>query len=143
MTTAPAFGTQLIGQTEKTLNAILARLLAGTGLSEPQWVGLTIAVMGGPAESDPFAARVADALKLDHSGADALVASLVEAGLLEVTNGLVKATPAGAELQTRVRTSVGQITERLWGDLPAEDLATAGRVLASVLSRANAELAGA
>jgi len=32
--------------------------------------------------------------------------------------------------------------ERLWGDLPAEDLATAGRVLSIVTARANAELGG-
>jgi hypothetical protein len=32
----PAFGTQVIGQTEKALNAILERQLAGTGLTEPQ-----------------------------------------------------------------------------------------------------------
>ena len=36
MSTTPAFGTQLIGQTEKTLNAILDRQLAGTGVTEPQ-----------------------------------------------------------------------------------------------------------
>jgi hypothetical protein len=42
-----------------------------------------------------------------------------------------------------VRTAVTQITERLWGDVPAEDLATAGRVLSTVLARANAELAAA
>ena len=36
-----------------------------------------------------------------------------------------------------------QITQRLWGDLPVEDLATTGRVLSTVLARANAELASA
>jgi hypothetical protein len=39
---APAFGTPIIGQTEKALNAILARQLAGTGITEPQWVTLVI-----------------------------------------------------------------------------------------------------
>jgi hypothetical protein len=34
-------------------------------------------------------------------------------------------------------------TRRLWGDLPAEDLSAAGRVLRVVLERANRELAGA
>lgn len=37
------FGPQLIGQTEKALDAILRRLLAGTGLTEPEWVTLRIA----------------------------------------------------------------------------------------------------
>ena len=37
------FGPRLIGETEKTLNALLCRLLAGTGLTEPQWVTLRLA----------------------------------------------------------------------------------------------------
>jgi hypothetical protein len=55
----------------------------------------------------------------------------------------VKPTDAGQQLHGQIRTAVTQITQRLWGDLPAEDLATAGRVLSTVLTRANAELAGA
>jgi hypothetical protein len=35
---------------------------------------------------------------------------------------------------------VGEVTARLWGDLPEADLATAGRVLGTVLDRANAAL---
>ncbi len=38
MSTTPAFGTQIIGQTEKALNALLDQQLPGTGLTEPQWV---------------------------------------------------------------------------------------------------------
>ena len=37
------FGPQLIGETEKTLNALLLRHLDGTGLTEPQWVTLRLA----------------------------------------------------------------------------------------------------
>jgi len=37
------FGPQLIGETEKTLGALLRRFLEGTGLSEPQWVTLRLA----------------------------------------------------------------------------------------------------
>lgn len=39
------FGPVLVGQTEKTLQALLRRTLAGTGLSEPQWVTLRLAHM--------------------------------------------------------------------------------------------------
>jgi hypothetical protein len=49
MTAPPTFGTPVIGQTEKALNAILHRQLAGTSLTEPQWVTLTLTVVsGGP-----------------------------------------------------------------------------------------------
>jgi len=47
--------TRVIGQAEKTLGAILDRQLTGTGLTEPQWVILTLAVTsGGTAERDQF-----------------------------------------------------------------------------------------
>ena len=35
------FGPVLLGQTEKTLQALLRHTLTGTGLSEPEWVTLT------------------------------------------------------------------------------------------------------
>jgi hypothetical protein len=46
-TTYPTLSTRVIGQAEKTLGAILGRQLAGTGLTEPQWVILTLAVTSG------------------------------------------------------------------------------------------------
>jgi hypothetical protein len=55
----------------------------------------------------------------------------------------VSLTDAGHQLHVRIRTAVTEITQRLWGDLPTDDLATAGRVLGTVLVRANAEPADA
>jgi hypothetical protein len=52
----PSLSTQVIGQTEKTLGAILDRQLAGTGLTEPQWVTLVVTVASdgtAPATSSP------------------------------------------------------------------------------------------
>ena len=112
MSTYPTLSPRVIGQAEKTLNVILARQLAGTGLTEPQWVILTLAVTsGGTAGHEAFTHTVAGALKISETEARALIGDLVTA-------------------------------QRLWGDLPAEDLATAGRVLAIITDRANAELAG-
>ena len=48
--------------------------------------------------------------------------------------------PSQDALLGRVRKQVGEITQRLWGDLPAADLQVAGRVLSTVLERAEAEL---
>ena len=39
---ATPFGPQLIGETEKTLGAVLTDTLRGTGLSESQWVTLRV-----------------------------------------------------------------------------------------------------
>jgi hypothetical protein len=147
MSTTPTFSTQLLGQTEKTLNAILDRLLAGTGLDEPQWVTLTIAVTsGGSIERDALVGGVAGSLKISDAQARARVGELAAAQLLEapdVDGSSVRVTDAGKQLHGRIRGAVVEITERMWGDLPAEDLAAAGRVLTTVLERANAELARA
>jgi len=144
MSTTPAFSTQLIGQTEKTLNAILDRLLAGTGLTEQQWVTLTLAVMsGGAVDLSAFASRIADGLKISDAEARTRIDELAAARFLEMSDAdtsPVRVTDAGAELHARIRTQVVEITGRMWGDLPAEDLAAAGRVLTTVLERANAEL---
>ena len=35
----------------------------------------------------------------------------------------MEVTDAGLQLHGRIRTQVSEITKRLWGDLPAEDLA--------------------
>jgi hypothetical protein len=53
----------------------------------------------------------------------------------------VRLSDAGQQLFGRIRAAVTEITERLWGDLSAEDLAAAGRVLSIVTARANAKLA--
>ncbi len=39
----------------------------------------------------------------------------------------VELSGAGQQLHGQIRAAVTQITQRLWGDLSAEDLATAGR----------------
>jgi DNA-binding MarR family transcriptional regulator len=147
MTSTPTFGTQVIGQTEKALNAILDRQLAGTGLSEPQWVTLTLTVAsGGTVGRDQLIGRLAGVLKVSEGEAHARITELVAAGLLGAPDGEgspVRVADAGQQLHGQIRAAVTQITQRLWGDLPDEELATAGRVLSTVLARANAELAGA
>ena len=53
----------------------------------------------------------------------------------------VALTETGQRLMGSVRQHVDVITQRLWGDLPAADLDVAGRVLRTVLERAEAEVA--
>jgi DNA-binding MarR family transcriptional regulator len=147
MSTTPTFGTQVLGQTEKALNAILDRQLAGTGLTEPQWVTLALtAASGGTVDRDQLTGRVAGALKVSDAEAQARITELAAAQLLHAPDdggSPVKLTDAGQQLHGQIRSAVTQITHRLWGDLPPEDLETAGRVLGTVLARANTELASA
>jgi DNA-binding MarR family transcriptional regulator len=146
MSATLTFGPQVIGQTEKALNAILDRQLAGTGLTEPQWVTLTLTAAGGGAvDRDQLTDRLAGALKVGAADAQARISELAAAQLLHAPAGdagPVRLTDRGQQLHHQIRTAVTQITQRMWGDLPPEDLATAGRVLSTVLARANAELAG-
>ncbi|MDT3442516.1 winged helix DNA-binding protein [Pseudofrankia sp. BMG5.37] len=142
-TTAQAFGTALVGQTEKALNAILDRQLAGTGITEPQWVTLTLTVVsGGTIDRAELIRRVSGATQFSDASVAERITELTAAGFLrDGGDGCVQVTNEGRARWTEVRTAIGPITQGLWGDLPAEDLATAGRVLGIVLDRANAVLA--
>jgi hypothetical protein len=148
--TSPTFSAPVLGQAEKALNAILDRQLSGTGLTEHQWITLTLTVgsagADGTVERDQLVSRVAGGLKVSETDAQARVAELAAAQLLQAPDGegpTVTVTEAGQRLHRQIGGAVTQITQRLWGDLPAEDLATAGRVLSTVLARANAELTAA
>jgi hypothetical protein len=76
---------ELLGRTEKALNAILDRELAGTGVTEAQWVTLTLTVMsGGTVERDELVGRVAGGLKIGDAEARARINELGAAQLLQV-----------------------------------------------------------
>jgi len=145
MSADPTLTPQIIGQTEKTLNAILFRLLAGAGLTEAQWITLTLNAAGGGATSrGQLVAQVAHGLKVSEARAREHLASLVAAQLVQDPGddaGPVRLTAAGTGVFGQLRGAVTEITQRLWSGLPAEDLATAGRVLSIITDRANAELA--
>ena len=87
--------------------------------------------------------RVARGLRLDATTVHAAVDQMTSAGLIARAAGPaeIELTPRGDALFQRVRDGIGRISERLYGDLPREDLALAHRVLAIVTERANAELA--
>jgi DNA-binding MarR family transcriptional regulator len=145
MSTDPTLTPQIIGQAEKTLNAILFRLLAGPGLTEAQWITLTLnAAGGGTTSRGQLVAQVAHGLKVSEARAREHLASLVAAQLVQDPGddaGPVRFTAAGTGVFGQLRGAVTEITQRLWSGLPAEDLATAGRVLSIITERASAELA--
>jgi hypothetical protein len=136
-----AFSPQLLGQTEKALNAILVRLLADSGLTEPEWVTLSIAVVADePVDLQQLTGRVAGVLKGGDDQAYAHIAALAERGFLALGDD-VAVTDEGRAFRNAIAGKTGEITQRLWGDLPAEELDAAGRVLSTVLSRVEGELA--
>jgi hypothetical protein len=139
--TPAAFGPALIGQTEKALDAILVRELDGTGLSPSGWVILKLAEGAGGrlGRQDLIDLGQAQA-KFDPEKSAAAIESALSLGLLDAEGGELVLTPAARELQDRVVGTTDEIRARLWGDLPEADLAAAGRVLRTALTRANAEL---
>jgi hypothetical protein len=129
------FGPQLIGETEKTVNALLRRFLEGTGLTEPQWVTLRLAeVLDGSVGADDLAAAVAD--RAHFPDAADLVSELTNRGLLD--HG--RLTSAGRELAAAVQATIATETAAIWDDLPADDVAATTRVLNEVVTRARVVL---
>jgi hypothetical protein len=67
------------------------------------------------------------------------LAGLAAARLLQIhpDNGSrVRFTAPGQERYREIRAAVDQVTDRLYGSIPASDVATAGRVLALITARA-------
>jgi hypothetical protein len=127
------FGPQLIGETEKTLNALLLHHLDGTDLTEPQWVTLRVAGTGTPdgaVGTDALIAAVAD--RAHFRDASRLVGELTERGLL--VDG--RLTDAGRDVVAGVQAAVASDVGVLFGDLAADDVAATARVLNGVLDRA-------
>jgi hypothetical protein len=129
------FGPQLIGETEKTLSALLRRSLEGTGLTEPQWVTLRLAdLLDGVIDAHGLAAAVAG--RAQFVNAAHLVRQLTSRDLLE--NG--RLTSAGRSLIATVQTTITAETTPIWDHLPDDDVAAATRVLNEVVTRARAVL---
>jgi hypothetical protein len=126
--TTPLNG-QIIGQAERATRAVLDRLLADMPFTD--WVAINLSATGGP---DDLAGRLATGLRIDPAP---ILAGLVDAGLLTAGGAL---TPAGRARYDDISAGLADITARLYGDLSAEDLAVAGRVLITVTNRARAEL---
>jgi hypothetical protein len=123
-----SFGPQLLGETEKALNVLLLRSLAGSGLDEEQWVTLRVASQhDGPVGT--LAGRVADRAHFQNT--DRLVEVLEEKGLIADE----RPTSKGNEL---LRDVLGG-NANIWQGVPDAD--AAARALSTVLDRARAAIA--
>jgi hypothetical protein len=134
-TMSTPFGPQLIGETEKTLNALLLRYLDGTGLTEPQWVTLRLSdQFDGTVDTDGLVGVVGDRAHFPDAGR--LVGALTGRGLL--SDG--RPTVAGREVLTSVQAAVATDTAAIFGDLAPDDVAATTRVLNEVVARARVAL---
>jgi DNA-binding MarR family transcriptional regulator len=137
--------TQLIGRTERALSPLMDRVLAGTGGTFHQWVALNFtAVNGDSIDRGQLIARLANVLQIDDTAAEATIAGMADERLLQTASGSVVAlSDAGRERYAGIRAAIDQTTASLFADIPADDLATAQRVLTTVAERADTQLARA
>ena len=147
MTPTPTFTGQDIGLAHYATRALLEASLAESGTSFVDWLVINIVATDGPAVTrDHIVARITDGLKVDASAASEALDGVLATGLVTASTddaSRVDLTPAGEDLVRRVRAAIDRITEVVYGGRPADDLATAHRVLVTVRERANAALAGA
>jgi DNA-binding MarR family transcriptional regulator len=138
----PLLSTRVIGEAESALGALLAPLLAEAELTFLQWVALSLTTANAATGigRDQLVDLIASARKVEKADASAAVSELERAAALVVAGGQVSLTDAGQTRYGQVRARIQEITERIF-DLPGEDLAVAGRVLAVITTRANDVLA--
>jgi DNA-binding MarR family transcriptional regulator len=145
MSTATTLTGQDIGQAENAVRAVLDAYLDQMGVTFHKWVVMNaLGKVGKALEQERVVQQMTAGLKIGEPAVFATIDEVTEMGLIANSSdppGLIELTPAGAAAFQRLRSGVDDITRRLYGDLPADDLATAHRVLAIVTERANAELA--
>jgi hypothetical protein len=145
MTTAETLNPQVLGQAEKAHGALFDRIVTGTNITYHRWVALNLIVAGADGvDRDRLIAMMTGALKLDEATGREVVGELTDAQLIEPASpdgSDLQLTDEGQEAYRRIRSRVDETIGQLYAGIPADDLATAGRVLTLITARANAELA--
>ncbi|MFC8369311.1 MarR family transcriptional regulator [Streptomyces sp. NPDC057239] len=141
-TTAPVADSRALGRAHYAARGVLEHFLALHGLTFQQQLTLRAAVTAdAPRTPDDLVTRIRGDVKADPADIRAAIDVLLDRRLLVADGAYLRPTEAGRELTAAVGAQTAPVTARIWGGIPAEDLAAAGRVLALVTERANAELA--
>ncbi|MGY5036403.1 MarR family transcriptional regulator [Streptomyces sp. 900116325] len=141
-TTAPIADARALGLAHYAARGVLEHVLARHGATFQQQVALRAAVTAdAPRTPNDLVTEVRGSLKADPTDIRATLDELLAKQLLVADGAHLRPTDAGRELIAAVGAETAPITARIWGGIPAEDLTAAGRVLALVAARANAELA--
>ncbi|HTW14119.1 MAG TPA: hypothetical protein VMF51_03260 [Nocardioides sp.] len=123
-----SFGPQLIGETEKALNALLRLLLNDAELTEPEWVTLRLAGQAPPGVA--LAEHVRG--RAHFPDARALVDELEGRGLVSED----RLSPAGGALVAEVQRRIAAVTAPIWRSLDPSDVVVTERVLRTVAASA-------
>ncbi|MFC7898063.1 MarR family transcriptional regulator [Streptomyces sp. NPDC057381] len=140
--TAPVADARALALAHYAARSVLEHVLARYGATFQQQVALRAAITTEtPQTSDDLITQVQGSLKADPADIRATLDELLAKQLLIADGAHLRPTDAGRELLTATGAETAPISARIWGGIPAEDLTAAGRVLALVTERANAELA--
>ncbi|KUM97827.1 hypothetical protein AQI95_41605 [Streptomyces yokosukanensis] len=141
-TTAPVADARALGLAHYAARGVLERVLARHGSTFQQQIVLRAAITAdAPQAPDDLVAQVQGSLKADPADIRATLDELLSKQLLVADGARLRPTDAGRELLAALGAETAPVSARIWGGIPAEDLTAAGRVLALVTERANAELA--
>ncbi|WP_250290050.1 MarR family transcriptional regulator [Streptomyces atroolivaceus] len=141
-TTAPPADARVLGLAHYAARGVLEHALARHGATFQQQIALRAAVTAdAPQTADDLITQVRGFLKADPAGIRVTLDELLAGQLLVEDGAHLRPTAAGRELLAAVAAETAPVSARIWGGIPAEDLAAAGRVLALVTERADAELA--
>jgi DNA-binding MarR family transcriptional regulator len=144
-TTAPVLNSRVVGLAHYAARGVLEKVLARHGLTFQQSLALrAVAGSDEPLDREALVDQVVDSLKAEKAEIRAVVEELVAARLLEADPtrpSRLRITDAGQEAHSRSVDETAPISARIYADIPAEELAAAGRALTLITERANAELA--
>jgi DNA-binding MarR family transcriptional regulator len=137
--------TESIGRTERTLRALMDQVLATTGGTFHEWVVLNlVADNGNEIERSQLSTRLANALQIDDTMAEATLADMADERLLQpAPRSAVALSDAGRKRYERIRSAVDQTTASLYAGLTADDVAITRRLLTTISERADIRLARA
>ncbi|MFJ2259076.1 MarR family transcriptional regulator [Streptomyces sp. NPDC087844] len=139
---APVANARDLALAHYAARGVLEHVLTRHGATFQQQIALRAAVTSdAPQTPDDLLARVHESLKADPADIRATLDELLARNLLVDDGVHLRPTDAGRELIAAVGAETAPFSARIWGGIPTEDLAAAGRVLAVVTERANAELA--
>ncbi|MGW4669133.1 MarR family transcriptional regulator [Streptomyces sp. NPDC004324] len=140
--TAPVADARSLALAHYAARGVLEYVLARHGATFQQQVALRAAITTEtPQTPDDLITQVQGFLKADPADIRTTLDELLARQLLVMDGEHLRPTDAGRELLAGTSAETAPISARIWGGIPAEDLAAAGRVIALVTQRANAELA--
>ncbi|MCL7378313.1 MarR family transcriptional regulator [Streptomyces sp. 35G-GA-8] len=140
--TEPVADARALGLAHYAARGVLEHVLARHGITFQQQIALRAAITAdAPRTPDDLVTQVQGSLKADPADIRATLDELLAKQLLVVDGAHLRPTEAGRELTATVGAETAPVSARVWGGIPAADLVAAGRVLALVTERANAELA--